>query len=60
MSKEYKGELLRNRKKGELLKDKPLGEGDLIVSEGPKGEPLWKKKKKLNEKGEKEIRPINE
>lgn len=38
---------------GELLKP-ILPEGELIVSEGPKGEPLWKKKKKLNEDGREE------
>jgi hypothetical protein len=31
-----------------MLKDQ-LPEGDMLVSEGPKGDPLWKKKKKLNE-----------
>lgn len=53
MSREYTGEVIRDKKKGEIIKDL-LPEGDLIVSEGPKGEPLWKKKKKLNESGKEE------
>jgi len=48
MAKEYKGTLLKDTIDGEMLKD-ILPEGEMIVSEGPKGEPLWKKKKKLNE-----------
>jgi len=36
-----------------------LPEGDLLVTEGPEGEKLWKKKKKLNEAGE-EIKSLNE
>lgn len=59
MSKEYEGELLRDRKKGELLKNK-LPEGEMIVSEGPEGEPLWKKKKRIDEKGNGGVRRINE
>lgn len=59
MSKEYKGKLLRDKKDGELLKNK-LPEGELIVSEGPEGDPLWKKKKKINEKDGSDPRTINE
>ena len=49
MSTEHKGNMIRDIPDGEMLKDKPLGEGDLLVSEAPTGNPLWKKKKKLNE-----------
>lgn len=48
MSIEHKGEVIKDEIDGDLLKDK-LPEGDMIVSEGPKGNPLWKKKNKLNE-----------
>lgn len=48
MSKELKGNLIRDIPDGEMLKDK-VAEGDLLVSEAPTGNPLWKKKKKLNE-----------
>ena len=57
MSKEYKGDLLKPKKKdGKLLKKEQ--KGDLIKTEGEKGNPLWKdtklnedknKKPKLNE-----------
>jgi hypothetical protein len=40
------------------LKD-VLPEGELLVSEAPEGDPLWKKKKKLNEDGEEE-KSLNE
>jgi hypothetical protein len=53
MSKKYKGDLIRDIPNGELLKDK-IAEGDLLVSEGPKGDPLWKKKKKINEENKDE------
>lgn len=46
--KELKGKYLTDKQKGDMLKDK-VAEGDLLVSEGPSGDPLWKKKKKLNE-----------
>jgi hypothetical protein len=58
MAKEYKGTLIKDKVDGEMLKD-ILPEGDMIVSEGPKGEPLWKKKKKLNEEEENQQR-LNE
>lgn len=51
MSTEHKGEEMNEpvfSKTGKLLRGK-LPEGDMLVSEGPKGEKLWKKKKKLNE-----------
>lgn len=48
MSKELKGNLIRDIPDGEVLKDQ-LPEGDLLVNETPDGDPLWKKKKKLNE-----------
>lgn len=51
MSTEQKGEKLNEpvfSRTGKLL-NRPLPEGELLVSEGPKGDPLWKKKKKLNE-----------
>jgi len=51
MSTEHKGNMIRDIPDGEMLKDK-VAEGDLLVSEGPKGDPLWKKKKKLNEEEE--------
>jgi len=46
--KELKGKYLTDDPKGDMLQD-VLPEGELIVSEAPKGDPLWKKKKKLNE-----------
>jgi hypothetical protein len=51
MSTEHKGKELNEpvfSRTGKLL-NRPLPEGDLLVSEGPKGEQLWKKKKKINE-----------
>lgn len=48
MSTEYKGNMIRDIPDGKMLKDK-VAEGDLLVSEAPEGDPLWKKKKKLNE-----------
>jgi len=50
MSKEYEGgrEILRDTLDGDMLSDERK-EGDLIVSEAPKGDPLWKKKKKIYE-----------
>lgn len=48
MSKELKGNLIRDIPDGEMLKNEQK-EGDLLVSEAPTGNPLWKKKKKLNE-----------
>ena len=59
MSTEYKGHIIRDKRPdGEMLKNRPIGEGDVLKSEGAKGDPLWiddklneagKKKKKLNE-----------
>ena len=59
MSTEQKGELIKDRRPdGEMLKNRPIGEGDVLKSEGKKGNPLWrddklneekKKKQKLNE-----------
>jgi len=43
---------------GEMIKDK-LPEGEMLVSEGPKGNKLWKKKKKLNEE-DGCLTPLNE
>lgn len=57
MSKELKGDIIRDIPKGKMLKDEY--DGDLIKTEGPDGKPLWKKKKKLNEQGE-EIEQLNE
>jgi len=51
--KKYDGEILKDKIDGELLKDE-TPTGDLIVSEGPKGEKLWKKKKEINEETEEE------
>jgi hypothetical protein len=58
MSKEYKGDLIKDPKpKGKML-TKEEKKGDLLKSEGAKGNPLWKdtkineekkKKQKLNE-----------
>lgn len=51
MSTERDGERLNEpvySRTGKLLK-KRLPEGELLVSEAPTGNPLWKKKKKLNE-----------
>jgi hypothetical protein len=48
MATQHNGEYLKDTIEGKPLKD-VLPEGDLLVSEGPKGDPLWKKKKKLNE-----------
>lgn len=51
MSTEHKGDMIRDipdLDKKKMLKN--THEGELLVSEGPKGEKLWKKKKKLNEK----------
>ncbi len=47
MSREYKGNMIRDIPDGPMLKDEH--KGDLLKTEGPDGEPLWKKKKKLNE-----------
>ena len=53
MSTEQKGNKLNEpayTRSGKLLNKPIFGEnGELLTSEGPKGEPLWKKKKKLNE-----------
>ena len=55
MSLNYNGELLKDKKKGDVLGN-IIPEGEMIVSEGPKGNPLWKNKNTLNEKnGEKGI-----
>jgi hypothetical protein len=48
MSKEYKGDMIRDIPDGKMLKDEKQ-KGDLLVSEAPNGNPLWKKKKKINE-----------
>ena len=51
MSTEKKGEQLNEpvfSKTGKLL-NRPLPEGELLVSEAPTGNKLWKKKKNLNE-----------
>ncbi len=50
MSTEHKGNMIRDIPQGEMLKDN-VAEGEMIVSEGPRGDALWKKKKKLNEEG---------
>lgn len=46
--KKKKGKMLKNEQKGQLLKPKVL-----------EGKPLWKKKEKLNENGQK-IGELNE
>lgn len=51
MSTEHKGNIIRDIPDGKMLKD-IVAEGELIVSEAPNGDPLWKKKKKLNEEEE--------
>lgn len=49
MSKEYNNnDYLNKRSNEEVLKPK-VPEGDPLISEEPEGEPLWKKKKKINE-----------
>ena len=54
MVTEHKGNMIRDiPHEGKPLKD-VLPEGELIVSEAPKGDPLWKKKKNLNEDGSEE------
>jgi len=54
MSTEHKGNMIRDiPNDGKPLKD-VLPEGELLVSEAPDGDPLWKKKKKLNEDGSEE------
>lgn len=58
MSTERKGNMIRDIPDGKMLKDK-LPEGDLLVSEGPTGNPLWKKKKKINEEDDKAVK-LNE
>ena len=58
MSIEHKGNMIRDIPKGSMLKDR-VAEGDLLVSEGPTGSKLWKKKKKLNE-DEMENNSLNE
>jgi hypothetical protein len=53
MSKEYKGDLLKPKKKsGKLLKKEH--KGDLIKTEGDKGNPLWKDNKMNEEKQKKQ------
>ena len=51
MSTQYKGDMIRDIPDGKMLSDEKK-EGDLLVSEAPTGNPLWKKKKKLNEDDE--------
>jgi len=58
MSTEHKGNMIRDIPHGEMLKD-TVAEGELLVSEAPNGDPLWKKKKKLNEE-EDEGKVLNE
>ena len=58
MSTEHKGNMIRDIPDGEMLKDK-VAEGELLVSEGPKGGRLWKKKGNLNE-DETECKTLNE
>lgn len=56
MSTEHKGETMNEpvySKTGKLF-NRPIAEGDLLVSESPKGDPLWKNKKKINEDDEKQ------
>ena len=49
--KQYEGELLKDKKKeGEIIKDEK--EGKLLGDVLPEGDPLWKTKKRLNEKEE--------
>jgi hypothetical protein len=56
--KKLKGKLLKDKKKkGKLLKTEQ--KGDLIKPKVLEGDPLWKKKKKLNENGE-EVGELNE
>lgn len=57
MSVKRNGDLIKDIPDGKLLKKEE--KGDLIVSEGPKGNPLWKNKKKLNE-NETENNTLNE
>lgn len=53
-----KGELLKDKKKkGKMLKNEQSG--PLLKSKVLEGDPLWKKKKKLNENG-KELGDLNE
>ena len=57
MSTEQKGNTMNEpvySRTGKLL-NKPLPEGDLLKTEAPTGNPLWKKKKKLNEEDGKKI-----
>jgi hypothetical protein len=57
MSTEQKGEKLNEpvfSRTGKLL-NRPLPEGDLLKTEAPTGNKLWKKKKKLNEENGKNI-----
>ena len=58
MSTEHKGNMIRDIPDGEMLKDK-VAEGELLVSEGPKGGKLWKKKVTINEE-EKGSKVLNE
>jgi len=48
MTTQLKGDMIRDIPKGDMLKNR-LPEGEMLVSEGPTGNALWKKKKKLNE-----------
>jgi len=49
-----KGEYLKDiKKEGSVLRNEQ--KGTLIKDEGVKGDPLWKKKKKINEDKEKGI-----
>ena len=57
MSTQHKGNMIRDIPKGPMLKDDH--KGDLLKTEGPEGDPLWKKKKKLNEE-EGEPQQLNE
>ncbi len=59
MSTEYKGHIIRDKRPdGEMLKNRPIGEGDVLKSEGAKGSPLWKDTK-LNEE-KKKLKKLNE
>lgn len=54
MSKEYKGQMLKpKKKKGKMLTKEH--KGDIIKTEGEKGNPLWRDNKLNEEKKKKKL-----
>jgi len=52
MSTEHKGNMIRDIPDERPILQNERRAGDLLKTEGPEGNPLWKKGKKLNEEDE--------